>query len=85
MPLLKKVSKKPAASAGAFTRVSKKPAAAAVADAPRSGVGRGDQAGTGIVTLTSKEGQAMLEKKKLSTIDLDTKLELLRLTWQGYC
>jgi hypothetical protein len=75
MPMLKK----PAAVAVA--KVCKKPAATALDPE----VGRGKQSGTGIVTLTSKDGQLLLEKHKLNTLSLDQKLELLRLTLQGYC
>lgn len=75
MPILKK----PAAAA--VSKASKKPAA----KPPCPDAGRGEQSGTGIVTLTSKEGQLLLEKKKLNTLSLDQKLELLRHTLQGYC
>jgi hypothetical protein len=75
MPLLKR----PAAVAAA--KACKKPAATALC--PEAG--RGKQSGTGIVTLTSKEGQLLLEQQKLNSLSLDQKLELLRLTLQGYC
>jgi hypothetical protein len=78
MPVLKKILKKPAAAA-VLKKILKKPPVLKkiLKNCPEAG--RGKQSGTGIVTLTSKDGQKLLEKHKLNTLSLDQKLELLRL------